>query len=79
MLKFWFHQIFLEKDILLENISPETPIFVITEGNEPSFFTRFFTWNSAKSTVCAIGVCLHESFNLNYLDIYMNQKAFILF
>ncbi|KMZ55951.1 Villin-3 [Zostera marina] len=44
-------EIFLEKDILLENISPETPIFVITEGNEPSFFTRFFTWNSAKSTM----------------------------
>ncbi|XP_031483208.1 villin-4-like isoform X2 [Nymphaea colorata] len=40
---------FVKHDFLLEKLSPETPVFVIAEGNEPSFFTRFFTWDSAKS------------------------------
>ncbi|XP_058068041.1 villin-4 [Magnolia sinica] len=42
---------FLERDFLLERLSRETPIFVVTEGSEPPFFTRFFTWDSAKSTM----------------------------
>ncbi|XP_077238381.1 villin-4-like [Tasmannia lanceolata] len=42
---------FLELDFLLERLSRETPVFIITEGSEPSFFTRFFTWDSAKSTM----------------------------
>lgn len=46
-----FIQKFLESDFLLEKPSKESTIFVITEENEPSFFTRFFTWDSAKSTV----------------------------
>lgn len=33
----------------MENLSSDTPIFVIMEGSEPTFFTRFFTWDSAKS------------------------------
>ncbi|XP_057866984.2 villin-4 isoform X1 [Cryptomeria japonica] len=44
-------QKYLEKDVLLEKLSSETPIFVIVEGSEPSFFTRFFTWDSSKSTM----------------------------
>ncbi|KAJ3693444.1 hypothetical protein LUZ60_008924 [Juncus effusus] len=40
---------FLELDLNKENISKETPLFVMTEGWEPSFFTRFFTWDPAKS------------------------------
>ncbi|ONK69614.1 uncharacterized protein A4U43_C05F24820 [Asparagus officinalis] len=40
---------FLEHDFLLEKLSRETPIFVVMEGSEPQFFTRFFTWDSAKS------------------------------
>ncbi|XP_020146772.1 villin-3 [Aegilops tauschii subsp. strangulata] len=43
---------FLELDILMENLSQETPLYVITEGSEPQFFTRFFfTWDSAKSAM----------------------------
>ncbi|CAL9182631.1 unnamed protein product [Musa hybrid cultivar] len=42
---------FLEHDFLLEKISRETSIFIVTEGNEPPFFTRFFTWDSAKSAM----------------------------
>ncbi|KAJ1697999.1 hypothetical protein LUZ63_006511 [Rhynchospora breviuscula] len=40
---------FLELDLNMESISKETPLFVMTEGFEPSFFTRFFKWDSAKS------------------------------
>ncbi|KAF3486079.1 hypothetical protein F2Q69_00057693 [Brassica cretica] len=43
---------FIEKDSLLEKLSPEAPIYVIMEGGEPSFFTRFFTsWDSSKSAM----------------------------
>jgi len=42
---------FLEHDFLLEKLSHEAPIYIIMEGNEPPFFTRFFTWDSAKSTM----------------------------
>ncbi|XP_062229452.1 villin-3-like isoform X1 [Phragmites australis] len=42
---------FTELDILMENVSRETPLYVITEGSEPQYFTRFFTWDSAKSAM----------------------------
>lgn len=42
---------FLQHDFLLERLSLETPIFVVMEGSEPPFFTRFFTWDSAKSSM----------------------------
>ncbi|KAK3124950.1 hypothetical protein QOZ80_7BG0597600 [Eleusine coracana subsp. coracana] len=40
---------FLAHDFLMENLSRETPIFIVMEGSEPPFLTRFFTWDSAKS------------------------------
>nr|GEW24758.1 villin-4-like [Tanacetum cinerariifolium] len=42
---------FLKHDFLLEKLSLETPIYIITEGSEPQFFTRFFTWDSSKSAM----------------------------
>ncbi|XP_042055271.1 villin-4-like [Salvia splendens] len=39
---------FLERDVLGEKISKHAPIYVVTEGNEPAFFTRFFTWDTRK-------------------------------
>nr|CAD1826032.1 unnamed protein product [Ananas comosus var. bracteatus] len=42
---------FIEHDFLHEKLSPETPIFIVMEGFEPPFFTRFFTWDSAKSSM----------------------------
>ncbi|CAO2841806.1 unnamed protein product [Amaranthus hypochondriacus] len=39
---------FVERDFLLEKLSPKVPIYVVMEGSEPPFFTRFFTWDSAK-------------------------------
>ncbi|KAK8635439.1 hypothetical protein V6N13_004176 [Hibiscus sabdariffa] len=44
-------QKFLEQDVLLENLSREAPIYIVMEGSEPPFFTRFFTWDSAKSAM----------------------------
>ncbi|KAL0346049.1 UNVERIFIED_CONTAM: Villin-4 [Sesamum radiatum] len=40
---------FLERDFLHEKLSPHTPVYVVMEGNEPSYFTRFFSWDSTKS------------------------------
>ncbi|GJN01838.1 hypothetical protein PR202_ga19139 [Eleusine coracana subsp. coracana] len=40
---------FLLLDFLMENLSRETPIFIVSEGCEPEFFTRFFDWDSKKS------------------------------
>lgn len=42
---------FLEIDILVEGLSLETPIYVVTEGHEPTFFTRFFEWDSSKANM----------------------------
>ncbi|XP_021893102.1 villin-4-like [Carica papaya] len=42
---------FLEHDFLLEKLSHEAPIFIVMEGSEPTFFTRFFTWDSTKSAM----------------------------
>ncbi|XVF19874.1 hypothetical protein REPUB_Repub11eG0148600 [Reevesia pubescens] len=42
---------FLQTDILEEGLSLETPIFVITEGHEPSFFTCFFEWDPLKANM----------------------------
>ncbi|CAI9098426.1 OLC1v1035070C1 [Oldenlandia corymbosa var. corymbosa] len=40
---------FLERDFLLEKLSLQAPIYIVFEGSEPPFFTRFFNWDSAKS------------------------------
>ncbi|MED6145064.1 Villin-4 [Stylosanthes scabra] len=42
---------FLEHDYLLEKLSHVAPVYVINEGSEPPFFTRFFKWDSAKSAM----------------------------
>lgn len=42
---------FLERDFLLEKLSHTAPIYIIMEGSEPPFFTRFFTWDSGKSAM----------------------------
>ncbi|KAL1816224.1 hypothetical protein ACET3Z_018798 [Daucus carota] len=40
---------FIERDFLLEKLSPHTPIYIVMEGSEPTLFTRFFSkWDSTK-------------------------------
>lgn len=50
---FLFWQKFLESDFLMEKLSLQAPIYIVMEGSEPTFFTRFFTWDSSKSSVSA--------------------------
>ncbi|XP_019425549.1 PREDICTED: villin-3-like [Lupinus angustifolius] len=35
----------------LEGLSPHVPLYKVTEGNEPCFFTTYFSWDHAKATV----------------------------
>lgn len=44
-------QKYMERAALLEGLSPDTPLYKVTEGNEPSFFTRFFAWDAAKAVI----------------------------
>ncbi|KAK7244543.1 hypothetical protein RIF29_39367 [Crotalaria pallida] len=34
----------------LEGLSPHVPLYKVTEGNEPCFFTTYFSWDHAKAT-----------------------------
>ncbi|KAJ6809051.1 villin-2 [Iris pallida] len=44
-------QEYIEFAVALEGLSPDVPLFKVTEGNEPCFFTTYFSWNGAKATV----------------------------
>ncbi|KAL8037182.1 hypothetical protein ABFX02_11G023500 [Erythranthe guttata] len=44
-------QKFLERDFLHEKLSLQAPIYIVMEGSEPIYFTRFFSWDSAKSAM----------------------------
>ncbi|KAL8151756.1 hypothetical protein V2J09_021564, partial [Rumex salicifolius] len=35
----------------LEGLPQQVPLYKITEGNEPCFFTTYFSWDSAKAIV----------------------------
>ncbi|KAG5126678.1 hypothetical protein JHK82_027513 [Glycine max] len=35
----------------LEGLSPHVPLYKVTEGNEPCFFTTYFSWDHAKAMV----------------------------
>ncbi|XP_047941844.1 villin-3-like [Salvia hispanica] len=34
----------------LEGLPPKVPLYKVTEGNEPSFFTSYFSWDPAKAS-----------------------------
>ncbi|KAK7301767.1 hypothetical protein RJT34_12642 [Clitoria ternatea] len=42
---------FLEMDVLVEGLSLNIPIYVVTEGHEPPFFTHFFSWDHSKANI----------------------------
>lgn len=35
----------------LEGLSPNVPLYKISEGNEPCFFTTYFSWDYTKAVV----------------------------
>ncbi|KAF9593278.1 hypothetical protein IFM89_021034 [Coptis chinensis] len=44
-------QKYIEMASALEGLSPNVPLYKVTEGNEPCFFTTFFSWDPTKATV----------------------------
>jgi len=38
-------------DVLVEGLSMNIPIYIVTEGHEPPFFTRFFSWDHSNENV----------------------------
>lgn len=46
-----FPQKYIDLAVSLEGLPPDIPLYRITEGNEPCFFTTYFCWDSAKTLV----------------------------
>ncbi|RID61063.1 hypothetical protein BRARA_E00239 [Brassica rapa] len=44
-------QKYVERAGSLEGLSPKVPLYKVTEGNEPCFFTTYFSWDSTKAIV----------------------------
>ncbi|KAB5551782.1 hypothetical protein DKX38_009093 [Salix brachista] len=42
---------YIEMAVCLDGLSPYVPLYKVTEGNEPSFFTTYFLWDPIKATV----------------------------
>ncbi|CAA7020209.1 unnamed protein product [Microthlaspi erraticum] len=42
-------QKYVERGGSLEGLSPKLPLYKVTEGNEPCFFTTFFSWDHSKA------------------------------
>ncbi|XP_022765758.1 villin-2-like isoform X1 [Durio zibethinus] len=44
-------QKYIDMAACLEGLSPNVPLYRVTEGNEPCFFTTFFSWDFTRATV----------------------------
>ncbi|KAJ6316641.1 hypothetical protein OIU78_019844 [Salix suchowensis] len=44
-------QKYIEMAVSLDGLSPNVPLYKVTEGNEPSFFTSYFSWDPTKAAV----------------------------
>nr|KYP73643.1 Villin-2 [Cajanus cajan] len=44
-------QKYIDMAASLEGLSPHVPLYKVTEGNEPCFFTTYFSWDHAKAMV----------------------------
>ncbi|WVZ06935.1 hypothetical protein V8G54_020281 [Vigna mungo] len=42
-------QKYIDKAASLDGLSPQVPLYKVTEGNEPCFFTAYFSWDHAKA------------------------------
>ena len=47
-------QKYIECGALFDGLSLDTPLYIVTEGNEPSFLTRYFAWDDSKAVVSSI-------------------------
>ena len=46
-------QSYIELAASLEGLPPQVPLYKVTEGTEPTFFTTYFSWDNTKAIVCA--------------------------
>ncbi|MED6169557.1 Villin-3 [Stylosanthes scabra] len=44
-------QNYIDKAVSMEGLSPRVPLYKVSEGNEPCFFTTYFSWDHAKAMV----------------------------
>ncbi|XP_039027982.1 villin-2-like [Hibiscus syriacus] len=44
-------QKYIDRAVYLEGLSPKVALFKVIEGNEPCFFTAFFSWDSHRAIV----------------------------
>ncbi|KAE8664089.1 Villin-2 [Hibiscus syriacus] len=44
-------QKYIDRAACLDGLSPIVPLYKVTEGNEPCFFTAFFSWDPHRATV----------------------------
>ncbi|WOL06707.1 villin-3-like [Canna indica] len=44
-------QNYIELAVSLEGLSPHSPLYKVSEGHEPRFFTTYFSWDSSKAMV----------------------------
>ncbi|KAJ6749802.1 hypothetical protein OIU85_000436, partial [Salix viminalis] len=44
-------QKYIEMAVSLDGLSPNVPLYKVTEGNEPLFFTSYFSWDPTKAAV----------------------------
>ncbi|XP_022766662.1 villin-2-like isoform X1 [Durio zibethinus] len=48
---FEFGQKYIDMAASLDGLSPKVPLYKVTEGNEPCFFTTLFSWDSTRANV----------------------------
>ncbi|WVY94222.1 hypothetical protein V8G54_033310 [Vigna mungo] len=65
-------QKFLEMDVLAEGLSLDIPIYIVTEGYEPPFFTCFFSWDHSRENETPFGV-LHLDYIVTNLSSILNE------
>ncbi|KAL0923070.1 hypothetical protein M5K25_007115 [Dendrobium thyrsiflorum] len=42
-------QKYIDLAVCLDGLAPDVPLYKVTEGNEPCFFTTYFSWDSTKA------------------------------
>ena len=59
-------QKYIEMAASMEGLSLNVPLYKVTEGNEPCFFTTYFSWDNNKAIVCGETIDLFFWFSINF-------------
>uniref|UniRef100_A0ACD5WVP1 Uncharacterized protein n=1 Tax=Avena sativa TaxID=4498 RepID=A0ACD5WVP1_AVESA len=44
-------QKYIDHEVAFEGLSPDVPLYKVTEGNEPCFFRTYFSWDNTRSVI----------------------------